>query len=55
MVFPLGMYAAASQAFGQAAGIGLLGSIATVDVWIALAAWLATFVGLIGEVRKLIR
>jgi tellurite resistance protein TehA-like permease len=43
MVFPLGMYAAASDAFGRAAGLGALVTIAEVEVWFALAAWLLTF------------
>jgi tellurite resistance protein TehA-like permease len=42
MVFPLGMYAAASQAFGRVAGIGPLELVARVEVWFGLVAWAAT-------------
>jgi tellurite resistance protein TehA-like permease len=42
MVFPLGMYAAASDAFGEVAGLGALVTIARVEVWFALAAWAVT-------------
>lgn len=42
MVFPLGMYAAASDAFGQVAGLHALVTIAEVEVWFGLAAWVAT-------------
>jgi tellurite resistance protein TehA-like permease len=42
MVFPLGMYAAASDAFGQVAGLAALETIASVEVWFALAAWVLT-------------
>ena len=42
MVFPLGMYAAASKAFGQVAGLSALEAIAGVEVWFALGAWVLT-------------
>jgi tellurite resistance protein TehA-like permease len=42
MVFPLGMYAAASDAFGRVAGLGALETIAAVEVWFGLAAWVLT-------------
>ncbi|WP_030902452.1 tellurite resistance/C4-dicarboxylate transporter family protein [Streptomyces sp. NRRL F-5126] len=41
MVFPLGMYAAASADFGRAAGLGFMTDIARVEVWIGFAAWVA--------------
>jgi len=41
MVFPLGMYAVATAAFGEAAGLPLLKPIAAAEIWLALAAWLA--------------
>lgn len=41
MVFPLGMYAVATDAYGRAAGLPLLPSIASAEVWLALAAWAA--------------
>lgn len=40
-VFPLGMYAAA----GHRTGVGAIGHVADVFLWIALAAWAATIVG----------
>lgn len=40
MVFPLGMYAAASANFGEATGVGFMVAIARVEIWVALAAWL---------------
>ncbi len=39
MVFPLGMYAAASAAYGRVTGLGFMVAIAHVEVWIGLAAW----------------
>lgn len=42
MVFPLGMYAAASDAFGRAVGLDALVAIARVEVWFGLAAWVST-------------
>ena len=39
MVFPLGMYAVATDAYGRAAGLPLLPGVAAAEVWLALAAW----------------
>jgi tellurite resistance protein TehA-like permease len=39
-VFPLGMYAAASHAVGQAAGVRPVLVLAVPALWVALAAWL---------------
>jgi tellurite resistance protein TehA-like permease len=55
MVFPLGMYAAASQAFGRVAGLGGLEIIAKIEVWVALATWAATFAGMVVSLRKALR
>ena len=41
VVFPLGMYAAASENFGLATGMGFMVSIARVEVWVGFAAWVA--------------
>lgn len=41
MVFPLGMYAVATAAFGESAGLPLLTPIASAEIWLALTAWLA--------------
>lgn len=47
LVFPLGMYALASLRLAQAADIGALAALSRVMVWIALAAWSLTAVGLV--------
>lgn len=39
MVFPLGMYAVATDVYGGVAGIQQLRSIAAAEVWLALVAW----------------
>jgi len=41
MVFPLGMYAVATAAYGEAAGLPLLAPIARAEIWLALVVWLA--------------
>lgn len=41
MVFPLAMYAAATEAYGDAAALPLLQEIAAAELWLALAAWVA--------------
>lgn len=46
LVFPLGMYALASQHLSLAADFSPLQSISHALVWIALAAWAATAIGL---------
>ncbi|WP_354298585.1 tellurite resistance/C4-dicarboxylate transporter family protein [Phenylobacterium koreense] len=46
LVFPLGMYALASLRLSLAAEFGPLRAIAETMVWIALAAWVATAIGL---------
>ena len=39
VVFPLGMYTVASFSLGQLPGLGFMASVATVWVWVGLAAW----------------
>jgi tellurite resistance protein TehA-like permease len=46
IVFPLGMYAIATLRFAWISGFTALGVISDVMLWIALAAWLATFAAL---------
>jgi tellurite resistance protein TehA-like permease len=47
LVFPLGMYALASQRLSLAADFSPLQAISHAMVWIAVAAWAATAIGLI--------
>jgi len=46
-VFPLGMYTTCTWRLADAIGVPWLASFATVFLWIALAAWSVTFVGMI--------
>lgn len=46
IVFPLGMYAAASMHLGKAAGLPLVEGIGRAWTWVAVAAWLVVFVGM---------
>lgn len=39
MVFPLGMYAAASAGYGRVTGLGFMVAIAHVEVWVSLVVW----------------
>jgi tellurite resistance protein TehA-like permease len=50
MVFPLGMYAAATEAVSRAAGMPFLHSVSTGFFWLALPAWLMTACGMIRRV-----
>jgi tellurite resistance protein TehA-like permease len=47
MVFPLGMYTVATSAFAHGDALDFIDWIPQVFVWVALAAWLAAFVGAI--------
>jgi tellurite resistance protein TehA-like permease len=51
-VFPLGMYAVATYKMAQALDLGFLDIVPKVFLGLALAAWLATFIGLL---RSLLR
>lgn len=55
MVFPLGMYAAASAAFGAVARVPFLESIGRGEFWVALAVWAATFLGMLGSLGRDLR
>ncbi len=46
MVFPMGMYATATDLFGKAAGLPWLPPIAWAESWIAYAAWVIVFLGM---------
>jgi tellurite resistance protein TehA-like permease len=41
MVFPLGMYAVASEGYGRTTGMGFMVDIGRVELWLGVAAWLA--------------
>lgn len=47
MVFPLGMYAAASYAFGRIADLPFLQQVAGWEVWLGLGAWVGTFAAMV--------
>lgn len=53
MVFPLGMYAACSFQLGNAMELAALIQISQYFVYLALAAWIITFIGMVGGfIRK---
>jgi tellurite resistance protein TehA-like permease len=55
MVFPLGMYAASTEIFSQAAGLPFLHPIAAGFFWIGFGAWVVTSVGLLRSLSRLAR
>ncbi|MFC5994060.1 tellurite resistance/C4-dicarboxylate transporter family protein [Pseudonocardia hispaniensis] len=56
IVFPLGMYGVAGYDLGQAARLPIVAAIGQHETWVALAAWTATFLIMLGHlVRALLR
>jgi len=47
IVFPLGMYGVGSHALGEREGLPLLTGIGHIEIFVALAAWLATFLAML--------
>lgn len=52
MVFPLGMYSVATHAASQSFGIGCLDRVSVMFLYVALATWLVTTVGLVRAGRE---
>jgi tellurite resistance protein TehA-like permease len=46
IVFPLGMYGVASMELGSVAHLPIIAAIGRTWTWVAIAAWLAVFIGL---------
>ena len=51
-VFPLGMYAACTWQMDRAMGFGFLSAVPHAFLWIALAAWSITFVGMLRMIGR---
>lgn len=52
LVFPLGMFTAATFQLSRACGIAFLDVVPRVFVWIALGAWVLTFIGMLRELAR---
>ena len=52
MVFPLGMYTAATVQVARALDIAEMVVVARGFIWLALAAWIATFAGMCKSVAR---
>jgi tellurite resistance protein TehA-like permease len=54
-VFPLGMYSASTHEMVEALAVDFLGFLAPLFLYIALAAWAATFIGLARQLLRRLR
>jgi tellurite resistance protein TehA-like permease len=52
IVFPLGMYGVGSRDLGGAAELPIVRDIGTQESWIALAAWLVTFLAMVAHLVR---
>jgi tellurite resistance protein TehA-like permease len=52
IIFPLGMYAVAGIYLGDADDLPLVGRIGSLELWLAFAAWLLTFVAMLHHVLR---
>ncbi len=50
MVFPLGMYAVAGIYLGKADALPLVHAVGAAEIWVAFAAWVATFLAMVAHV-----
>lgn len=55
IIFPLGMYGVGSQLLGDVDHLPIVHAIGAVEIWIALAAWLATFTAMLVSIWRILR
>ncbi|MCR6712151.1 MAG: tellurite resistance/C4-dicarboxylate transporter family protein [Demequina sp.] len=55
IIFPLGMYGVASIYLGRADKLPLVELVGSVEIWVALAAWLLTFVAMARHLGRTLR
>jgi tellurite resistance protein TehA-like permease len=46
VVFPIGMFAVATESFGKAVNLSFMQPIATVALWVAVASWVAVAIAM---------